>query len=104
MCRDIPHMSGLYHTDDAKKKAHLFCDRDVSIVTSKHIQRRRHSNNVTTVVLILIAVVIITLLPYMVAIQIYFLSELHEAATAIRQRHQKGGFGFYRLFLSYRTT
>ena len=63
-------------TMQKRKKAHLFCDRDVSIVTRKHIQRQRHSNNVTTVVLILIAVVVITLLPYMVAIQIYFLSEL----------------------------
>lgn len=59
-----------------RKRANLFCDRDVSIVTRKHIQRQRFNNNVTTVVLILIAVVVVTLLPYMVAIQIYLLSDL----------------------------
>ena len=60
-----------------RKRANLFCDRDVSIVTRKHIQRQRFNNNVTTVVVILIAVVVITLLPYTVAIQIYMLSELN---------------------------
>ena len=64
-------------TMQKRKRANLFCDRDVSIVTRKHIQRQRFNNNVTTVVVILIAVVVITLLPYMVAIQVYLLSELN---------------------------
>ena len=61
-----------------RKRKNLFCDHDVSIVTRKHMEKQQNYNqNVTKAVSILIIVVVVTLLPYMVALQIYFLSELH---------------------------
>lgn len=59
-----------------RKRGNLLCDRDVSMVTRKHIYKQRMNNHVTTVVLILIVIVVVTLLPYMVVLQIYFLSAL----------------------------
>lgn len=59
-----------------RKRQNVLCDHDVSMVTRKHILKQRVNNHVTKVVLILIIVVVVTLLPYMIAIQIYFLSAL----------------------------
>ncbi|XP_028394272.1 adrenocorticotropic hormone receptor-like [Dendronephthya gigantea] len=59
-----------------RKRGDLFCDRDVSIVTRKHIYKQQINNHVTIVVLILIIVVVVTVLPYMVATQIFILSQL----------------------------
>lgn len=78
-----------------RKRGNLFCDHDVSMDTRRHIHKQQINNHVTIVVLILIIVVVVTLLPYMVALQVFFLSELRITSPLGDRRDAVFKFIFY---------
>lgn len=79
-----------------RKRSHLVCDSEVSSYTRKYLQTQRTNDHVTTVVFLLVVIVVVTILPYMVASQIFLLS-----AVKLRSPLDVKTQGTLRKFISY---